>query len=116
MKKTILLAIAAVLVIAAAVLLVACSKKEEEEPVCGGWSKEETELTEDELAIFNDAMSKEVVDTQFIPKSIIGRQVVAGMNYKFLCTAGEGEGADQFVVQIFHDLEGENSVTSIYEY
>ena len=113
MKKIILLAIAAVLVIIAAVLLVACSKKEEEEPpVCGGWSKEETELTEDELAIFNDAMSKEVVDTQFKPKKIIGRQVVAGMNYKFLCEQGDSE----WVVRVFHGLDGESEVTDIYEY
>ena len=116
MKKVFIIALAVVLIAAVAVTLIACTKENPNDNVCGGWSEEDTELTEDELAIFNDAMSKEVVDTQFIPKSIIGRQVVAGMNYKFLCTAGEGEGADQFVVQIFHDLEGENSVTSIYEY
>ena len=116
MKKVFIIALVVVLIAAVAVTLIACTKENPNENVCGGWSEEDTELTEDELVIFNDAMSKEVVDTQFIPKSIIGRQVVAGMNYKFLCTAGEGEGADQFVVQIFHDLEGENSVTSIYEY
>ena len=64
------------------------------------------------LAIFNDAMSKEVVDTQFKPKKIIGRQVVAGMNYKFLCE----QGGSEWVVRIFYGLDGESEVTDIYEY
>ena len=116
MKKVLIIALVVVLIAAVAVTFIACTKDNPNENVCGGWSEEDTELTEEELEIFNDAMSKEVVDTQFVPKSIIGRQVVAGMNYKFLCTAGEGEDAAQYVVQIFHDLEGQNVVSTIYEY
>ena len=116
MKKIIIIAIAAVLIAAAAILFTACSKKIPEEVTCGGWTKEKSDISEEELAIFNDAMQKEVVDTQFLPKKIIGRQVVAGMNYKFLCTAGSGEEARQVIVQIYHDLEGGNQVTGIYDY
>ena len=116
MEKIIMLAGAAVLVLIAVVLLITCSKTEEEEEaeeeehICGGWTKVETELTEEELAIFSDAMKD--ADRQFVPKKIIGRQVVAGLNYKFLCE----QGGREWVALIFHDLEGGNHLTSITEY
>jgi len=55
-----------------------------EAPIAGGYS-EDRDVTEDDLAIFNEAMAG-LVGVEYTPVKV-STQVVAGMNYRFTCTA-----------------------------
>ena len=93
MKKFIkIISLVLVLALAAAVFA-ACGKKDDDVPgdgpIEGGWSfsnKAVNDLTEDEKAVFDEAM-KEFVGSDLAPKSVVATQVVSGMNYAFLCVS-----------------------------
>lgn len=112
MKKIFALILAGVTLLSVS----ACRKSAENEPnkdgIVGGWTEKNEELSEEELAIFNDA-TQYVCDVSLEPIKLIGTQVVAGLNYKFLCSATDEAGEHKVVVTVYHDLQGNNSVTSI---
>jgi len=86
-----------------------------EEVVCGGWSQID-ELVEDHtLEVFNKAISKEVGLT-YEPLKLIGTQVVAGMNYKFLCNVTKDGVKQQMIIVVYEDLEGNCTITSRINY
>ncbi|MBR3315642.1 MAG: hypothetical protein IKG18_16070 [Atopobiaceae bacterium] len=80
--------------------------------VSGEW-KTNTEpsstiLSAEQEAVFNKA-TEGVEDVSFGPVAVIGQQVVAGMNYAYLCqnTYWEGDATPEWaVVTIYNDLEG----------
>lgn len=86
-------------------------------PIVGGWtiSEEATStLTPEQAEIFQAAMS-ELVGVDYEPVAVVGKQLVAGMNYAYLCksTVVSPEAQPTWtVVVIYQDLEGNASFTT----
>ena len=55
---------------------------------------------------------KKYVGYELRPITLLGTQVVAGMNYKFLCYGTSYASQDLFVVDIYKDLKGKCSISS----
>lgn len=96
----------------------AASEKEAENTMDGAWEKAEDGTITDELQeMFDKAMEKQV-GVDYKPIELLETQVVAGMNYKFLCT-GKAVAPDaeekQFVVTIYKDTEGSLEILDIVE-
>ena len=127
MKKFVTFAVAATL----AVSIAACSNAPKtddattggeettettENVVLGGWTINANAvslLTPEEAEVFQQAMS-EVVGSNYEPVAVIGQQVVAGMNYAYLCKATvvyPDAQPEWKVVIIYKDLEGNASFT-----
>ena len=56
--------------------------------------------------------TKKYVGYELRPIALLGTQVVAGKNYRFLCYATGSAGKDLFVVDIYKDVNGKCSVSS----
>ncbi len=115
MKRIIIM----MLVLALAFTFESCGSKETKEDengmLLGGWTEKDEELNEEELAIFYDA-TQYISDVSLEPIKLIGTQVVAGLNYKFLCIATDEAGEHKVVVTVYHDLQGNNTVTYTENY
>lgn len=82
------------------------------ESVVGGWSSY-NKLTSDDRHIFDEAI-KGIVGVKYSPNSV-SKQLVAGMNYRFKCTASmpPAEVVWEALVDIFKPLNGKPYVTGI---
>lgn len=88
------------------------SRQESADAVSGEW-KIDTEppsasFSDEQQALFQKA-TEGVLDVSYGPVAVIGQQVVAGMNYAYLCqnTYWEGDATPEWaVVTIYNDLEG----------
>ena len=123
MKKT----TAVVLVLAMIAAFAACGKKPNEDdtvdpvvpvgPMAGGWTVNtefpEGSFPEEAKAAF-DAAVEGNDGAKLEPVAYLGSQVVAGLNYAFLCKSTpvvpDAE-AVLVVVTIYHDLEGKSTIT-----
>ncbi|MCL2053404.1 MAG: hypothetical protein FWG90_03040 [Oscillospiraceae bacterium] len=86
----------------------------EEEPMMSGGYGEVRNLTDEDLAVFEEAMA-DVDGVTYVPLTV-STQVVAGTNYRFLCNAtGVYPGAEPTLkyVTIYQDLDGNLEVTDI---
>lgn len=106
--------------------LVACSDKDNEEEtkpeeevkevieddgeIVGGYTESEDKAITDELKEIFDKAMEGYVGNNFEPIELIGTQVVAGINYKFLCKASD---ESQKIVTIYKDLEGNCEITDV---
>lgn len=85
----------------------------------GGWiipENKTAELPAEVLEAFNKATA-DFYENEYKPVALLGSQVVAGMNYKILCTSNaEGSDSLYYVLTIYADLEGNASVTAIEEF
>lgn len=106
--------------------LVACSDKNNEEEtkpeeeveevieddgeIVGGYTESEDKAITDELKEIFDKAMEGYVGNNFEPIELIGTQVVAGINYKFLCKASD---ESQKIVTIYKDLEGNCEITDV---
>ena len=108
MKKTIA-------VLAAAMLLLGIAGAFAE-PLMGGWRvAENTDLTEENRAVFDKAMEG-LVGVNYVPVAYLGSQVVAGTNHCFLCKATvvyPGAEPALALVYVYEDLKGAASVTDV---
>lgn len=92
------------------------------QPVCGGWvDSKDGVITEAIQEAFDKAMETYETDGMvYTPVSLLGSQVVAGLNYAFLCSGqpADAESATDttYKVIIYVDLDGNASVTSVEEY
>lgn len=79
---------------------------------CGGWTSYR-EVTKEDQRVFNEAMEG-FVGIAYEPIKV-STQVVAGINYRFICKASlpGSEGAWEAVVQIYEPLEGKPYITKI---
>lgn len=84
----------------------------ENEVAVGGWSPYHP-LTPQDKKVFEEAMNG-FVGVQYTPNSV-STQVVAGMNYRFKCTASmpPSEVIWEAVVEIFQPLNGNPYITGI---
>ena len=117
MKRCLLLLLAAAMLLS----LTACGQKAEPEtqedlPLSGGWQRpENNEISPEARAAFDKAMEN-LTGVDYEPKSLLGTQVVAGMNYCFLCKATVVyPGAEPYdaLVYIYADLQGNAEITDI---
>ena len=119
MKKILTLS----LVMLALCALVGCSSNKqeeqpitEEEPIVGGYTEVEDGTITDELTeIFNSA-TQGLMGATYNPEKLLATQVVAGTNYKFLCSGKKTtspviEGT--YNVIIYKDLQGNCSILDI---
>lgn len=114
-----------------AIVLIACGGQKQEatdtptgQPeggaITGGWTIPEeygTTFTDDELAIFDNAMGG-LVGVDYKPVTVIATQVVAGTNRAYLCrgTLVTPEGGEcWYVVTIYTNLEGKSEILDIKE-
>ena len=90
------------------------------EPLLGGWETtvhEAEELPEDAQAAFDKATDK-LVGAKYTPVSLMGTQLVAGMNYCILCQISPvvpNAVPKWALVYIYADLKGNAEITNIYE-
>lgn len=84
--------------------------------IVGGWAAAEvTEITPDELAVF-DKVFEGWTGVGYTPVMLLGTQVVAGTNYAFLCkgtTVTETPVTSWYIVYIYEDLEGNANLEGI---
>ena len=87
-----------------------------DETLAGGWFEPESpEITEDAKAVFDKAMET-LVGVDYVPVALLEQQVVAGMNYCYLCEATvvyPGAETTYALVYIYEDLEGNAEITDI---
>lgn len=96
-------------------------KSESDEPVSGGWGtpmfSDKLELEGEQKEIFEKALDG-FVGSNIEPLAYLGNQVVAGMNYKYVCrvtpvTPNAGQKIQ--VVVIYVDLDGNATFTDFYD-
>lgn len=85
------------------------TKPADEQAVCGGYGNE-TAITSEDLAVWNEAIESRPDLKDYKPMTA-RRQVVAGMNYDFTCRDKQGNTA---TVKIFKPLPGEGSAEVTY--
>lgn len=106
-----LLISAFLIILSAALVLSGCGKKTknepQNEPLSGGWSVTQKFGTPDIPAEAEAAFDKAVRSGEYTPVAYLGSQVVAGINYAFLCTDKSGA---LKTVKIYNDLSGNASV------
>lgn len=121
MKKKLLVILLAILTV---FTLVGCKKKEEIEEVAGedivgGFQElEDHTLTDEYKEIFEKAMEG-YTGMNFEPLEILAKQVVAGMNYRFLVNATAvvpNAETVKKIVTVYQDLSGNCSITNVEDY
>jgi len=89
---------------------------EEEPAIVGGWTRAESpEISDDLRALFEDA-AEELLGADYLPLALLETQLVAGMNYKFLCreTLVVPDAIPQYaLVTVYVDLEGNAEITEV---
>lgn len=69
--------------------------------------------SEDEKSFFEEVV-KEYEKELFNPERV-STQVVAGINYRFLCSMKDGEVTSKVIVTIYKPLSGDPKITSVEE-
>lgn len=84
---------------------------EPEEQLCGGWTVKNTVPTKEETDIFYNAI-KDSEDLKNCKLDLLyGTQVVAGINYAFICTDESKTPPEKLKVTVYKDLKGNVTVT-----
>ena len=91
-------------------------KKPSAAPLLGGFEivkikNKSAALSKSVSKVFNKA-TKKYKKYKLRPIALLGTQVVAGKNYRFLCYGSSSAAKDIFVVDIYKDLKGKCKVTS----
>ena len=82
----------------------------------GGWAAPESSEITDELREVMEKACEEFDGASFTPIALLEEQVVAGMNYLFLCRAdGAGTATEPFyaLVKVYADPEGGAEITNV---
>lgn len=89
----------------------------ESDVIVGGWNEQNSEITDELLQIFEKA-TENLVGVKYTPVKLISTQVVAGINYKFLCRQSFPDGNKEALktVTVYRDLAGNVTVTEIKDY
>lgn len=117
MKKILHITVIAVIAVGLFHLIEACNKAKDAEPepdkevLCGGYT-DQRELSAEDLAVFRQVMG----ESQYTPLSV-ATQVVAGVNYRFLCRYYDtAEGSTRHcLITIYQPLQGEPVLSEIQD-
>ena len=111
MKRLVCLGIALVL------MLTVCAASAE--MMVGGWELAEAQgaalADEGAQAAFEKA-TKELDGANYVPVALLGKQLVAGMNYRYICESTAvlpGAEMTYALVTVYQDLEGNAEITEI---
>ncbi len=80
----------------------------------GGWSEFSPNISEEDMKVFDDAVGQ-VIGVDYKPFAV-AKQVVAGLNYRFICNSSivapyaENKAV---IIKIFRDLDGHSRITQI---
>ena len=122
MKKLLALILAALLGASLAFCLTSCDDEEKTDNVksgdeiVGGWSSPDSVKLTDEATNALKKATEKLAGGTYEPIALLGTQVVAGTNYRLLCTftpATEGADASYTIVTVYEDLEGNAEITEI---
>lgn len=122
MKKLLALILAALLGASLAICLTSCDDEEKtdngtsSDEIVGGWSSPDSVKVTDEAASALKKATEKLAGGTYEPIALLGTQVVAGTNYRLLCTftpATEGADASYTIVTVYEDLEGNAEITEI---
>lgn len=94
--------------------LCGCGKEESEpEPMLvGGWTEQDGTVDTDAAAVFEKAIAGTEYEGYTVD-ALLGTQVVAGTNYRFLCTAPDGA---EMEIVVYRDLSDNCCVTEVSEH
>ena len=122
MKKLLALILAALLGASLAFCLTSCDDEEKtdngtsSDEIVGGWSSPDSVKLTDEATNALKKATEKLAGGTYEPIALLGTQVVAGTNYRLLCTftpATEGADASYTIVTVYEDLEGNAEITEI---
>ena len=120
MKKLLALLLAAMLGASLAVCLTSCDDEEktgsEVGEIVGGWSNPDSVKVTDDAANALKKATEKLAGGTYEPIACLATQVVAGTNYRLLCTftpATEGADASYTIVTVYEDLEGNAEITEV---
>ena len=122
MKKLLALILAALLGASLAFCLTSCDDEEKTDngkpgdEIVGGWSSPDSVKLTDEATNALKKATEKLAGGTYEPIALLGTQVVAGTNYRLLCTftpATEGADASYTIVTVYEDLEGNAEITEI---
>jgi len=94
------------------------SQTEEENPICGGWTKPESPVITDEIRDLVKKANEKLAGGMYDAVALLGTQVVAGMNYRLLCTvtATVPDAKPYYaIVTLYKDLQGNAEITDVIE-
>lgn len=81
---------------------------------CAGCFGDYEELTEDDMDVFEKA--NKLSDSTFVNPTKVSKQVVAGMNYRFMCELEVSEGETKDVIlEVYKNVKDEIEITSVTE-
>jgi hypothetical protein len=119
MKKIAVLLLCAALLVTAA----ACAAKKPESGLpddnptaAGGWSRPDSPEVPDEVREACEKAFEKLIGVDYEPVALLASQVVAGMNYRVLCTArATAPDAEAYyvIVTVYRNLDGDAEVTGI---
>ena len=81
------------------------------EKMLGGWKQFDEEINDQLEEMFETAF-KELNEMKLTPVKLIGSQLVAGMNYRFLCLSKDEKKTPNFVT-IYRNLQGQCQIIDI---
>lgn len=84
-------------------------QEDNQEAICGGFS-EVRDVTEEDLAVFLEATGNG--NPVFVPVQV-STQVVAGLNYKFICKKVDEIDPAMYEIKIFKPLQAKAEITEI---
>ena len=90
------------------------AEDEESDEGCDGCFGDYEELTEDDMDVFEKA--NKLSDSTFVNPTKVSKQVVAGMNYRFMCELEVSEGETKDVIlEVYKNVKDEIEITSVTE-
>lgn len=104
----------AVLILTAVMMLTACGAN----AIPGGWQKAESKTVTAELQEIFDKALEGYDGAKLEPVELLSTQVVAGINYRFLCRETvlvPNAEPKEVVVTVFKALDGSCSITDVTE-
>ena len=110
-----------VVIVFVCLFMVGCNKKEDDNGITGGWntvlSSQVNDLHDEDIKIFNNAKAN-YKELKLDLVALLGKQVVAGMNYMFLAKGYESDAnkATYKIVIVYHDLEGKDTITKVSDF
>ena len=94
----------------------AFSQSAQAEQLVGGWELPESPTITEELQEIFDLATEGMLGVTYTPVALLGTQLVAGMNYRYLCEARVVyPGVSPYYVQltVYRDLQGNAVITAI---